>query len=228
MRRLISAIAIAILALVVTSGRAEATPKKKKSSRSAASCYKALDRLGVKYSKAKRRHIKLAVRVSGPIGGVSYSGYNKKPLVLDCSLVVSLAAAGPLLAAHGIEMAKYSSAYQVRRIRGSNRRSNHSYGLAIDVHSYHGDALPTGLVIKDDYEQGLGDDVDCIGRPLTQNGAMLRALNCQFRRSGWFRSILDPDYDANHYNHFHIEVSPWAEREDDPLQRLADLAPTRG
>lgn len=224
MRRLITATSVLALSLALTAGRIEAKPKKKSQPRrSAASCYKALDKLGVKYSKAKRRHIKLGVRVSGPLGGVTYSSYNKKPLVLDCSLVVSLAAAGPLLAAHGIELAKFSSAYQVRNVSGSRRRSNHTYGLAIDVHSFHGDSLPAGFVIKDDYEQGLGDSIDCIGQPLTQNGAALRAINCQLRRTGWFRSILDPDYDANHYNHFHLEVRPWAEREDDPLQRTATL-----
>jgi hypothetical protein len=215
------AVAVSLLVPGVALGKSK---KSTKPTRSSASCYKALKTLGVEYSKAKRRNIKLAVRVSGPLGGVTYASYNKKPLVIDCSLVVSLAALGPMLVAHGIEKATFSSAYQVRNVRGSKRRSQHSYGLALDVHSFHGDALPTGLVIKDDYEQGLGDDVDCIGQPLTQNGAMLRAINCQLRRSGWFRSILDPDYDANHYNHFHIEVLPWTEREDDPLQRHTDRA----
>ena len=62
------------------------------------------------------------------------------------------------------------------------------------------------LTVKNDYEQGLGDDVDCVGRPLTDEGRILRTLACQFERSGLFDNVLDPDYDAHHYNHFHLDI----------------------
>lgn len=153
------------------------------------------------------------MRVLGPLGGVTYHSYNRRPLDIDCSLAVSLAVAGRFLTAHGIDSATYSSAYQVRNIRGTRRRSQHSYGLALDVHTYSGESIGS-LSVREDYEQGLGDAVDCIGQPLTQEGAVLRAVACQLERSGLFRRILNPDYDAAHYNHFHIEVLPWRDRDD--------------
>ena len=194
-----------------TSGPAVAEGKKNK--RRAKSCLKTLDRLGVEYSRVKRRGIDIGVEVSGAIGGVTYEGYRKKPLVLDCSLVVSLAVAGRYLGQHGITRATYSSSYQRRKVRGSDRWSRHSFGLALDVHVFTGDDLGT-LRVRDDYEQGLGDEVDCVGQPLTQGGAILRALACQFERSELFRMVLTPDSDAAHYNHFHIEALPWSERPD--------------
>jgi len=182
--------------------------------RSTRSCLQALDALGVKYSRARRRGIKIGVRVRSDLGGVVYQSYNKKALLIDCSLAVSLAAAGPFLTAQGITRATYSSAYSVRNVRGTHRRSRHSYGLAIDVHSFHGDGFD--YAVKNDYEQGLGDAVDCIGGPLTDGGRVLKAINCQMRRSGLFRNILDPDYNGDHYNHFHLSTLAWRDRTDDP------------
>ena len=176
------------------------------------SCTEALDELGVEYRRVKKRDIELGVEVLGPLGGVSYRGYSKGPLILDCSLVVSLAKAGPLLARHGIGRATYSSAYQRRRIRGSTSLSQHSYGLAIDLHTFHGAGEGELFDVRDDYEQGLGDHVDCVGTPLTDAGRVLRTAECELRESALFELLLSPDYDVDHYNHFHLEALPWARR----------------
>jgi hypothetical protein len=187
----------------------------------AGSCLAALDELGVEYRKAKRRGIEIGVEVRGPLGGVEYRSYNRDPLILDCSLVFSLARAGDIFRAHGVERVNYSSAYQRRNIRGTSRPSRHSFGLAIDVHTL---ALAGGerfATVKHDYEQGLGDSWDCVGEPLTELGAMMRAVDCQLTGSGLFRILLSPDYDADHYNHFHLEALPWGERADrDPRAPL--------
>jgi hypothetical protein len=48
------------------------------------------------YREAKRKPgIDIPVEVTGPIGDVSFKTWHKKPLVLDCSLVYSLAMASP-------------------------------------------------------------------------------------------------------------------------------------
>lgn len=193
--------------------REPAKKKKRRPAGTRASCFRALDSLGVSYKKVKRRRIAIGVRIRGPLGGVTYRSYNKRPLIIDCSLAVSLAVAGRFLGQHGIDSARYSSAHQLRNIRGTRRRSRHSFGLAIDVHTFSGEGIDA-LAIKEDYEQGLGDEIDCIGQPLTQAGAVLRAVSCQLERSGLFRTLLGPDYDAGHYNHFHIEARPWKERDD--------------
>jgi hypothetical protein len=170
-------------------------------------CLAELDARKVAYKPARRPGIANAVEITGTLGGIRYSTYSQ-PLVIDCSLAVSLEEAGRYAKALGIEKLFFSNAYSVRTVKGTNRPSKHSFGLAIDVHSF-GD-----LRVDRDYEQGLGDDVDCVGKPLTQGGATLKILQCQLVRSGLFSLVLSPDFDADHHDHFHLEAKPWAERRE--------------
>jgi hypothetical protein len=174
-------------------------------------CHAALDARGVDWQPARQAGVTAPVLVRGPLGGVAWTSSRKRPLVIDCSLAVSLAEAGRYLRALGIERVVFSSAFDVRNVRGTNRPSKHSFGLAIDVHTIDGPEL--GAVrIDRDFEQGLGDAVDCIGQPITQGGALLKVLQCQLVRSGLFHLVLSPDYDDAHHDHLHLEVKPWRER----------------
>jgi hypothetical protein len=181
-----------------------------------ASCLRALDELGISYRRASRRGIDVGVEVRGDLGGIEYRSYNRDPLVLDCSLVYSLARIGKGLRARGVERVSYSSAYQRRNIRGTGRPSRHSFGLAIDMHTFVVAGGQTLAAVRADYEQGLGDGSDCVGEPLTELGALLRAIECELVQSGLFRVLLSPDYDPDHYNHFHVEALPWGDRTDRP------------
>ena len=166
----------------------------------------------VSWKPASRPGIAHAVEITGPLGGVALASPDQV-LVIDCSLAVSLDDAGRYLRALGLEKATFSSAYSRRNVRGTDRPSKHSYGLAIDIHTFTASDPDLGTLRVDrDYEQGLGDDVDCVGRPLTQGGAVLKVLQCQLVRSGLFYLVLAPDYDDAHHDHFHLEVKPWAER----------------
>jgi hypothetical protein len=173
-------------------------------------CYRELDARDVAYKRVKRPGIEHGVEISGRLGGVEMTGAGS--LVIDCSLAVSLDEVGRYLRALGIDRLTYSSAYSRRNVRGTSKPSKHSYGLAIDVHGFAGKELGS-LAVRKDYEQGLGDAVDCIGMPATQGGAILKILQCQFVRSGLFYLVLSPDYDDAHHDHFHLEVKPWRERE---------------
>ena len=209
-------------ALAVSLALLASAPRPARAESEAAECLRALDRLGVAYRRVERRGIAIAVEVRGRLGGIEYRSYSGEALVLDCSLVQSLASAGSMLRARGIERVNYSSAYQRRNIRGTSRPSRHSFGLAIDVHTFVL-AGETVAVIKSDYEQGLGDAGDCVGEPLTELGGLLRAVECDLVRSDLFRALLTPDFDPDHYNHFHLEALPWSER----ARPEADLASAR-
>lgn len=179
------------------------------------SCREALADLGVRFRPVRRKGIDIGVKIArGEIRGVEFRPYREGHLVIDCSLAYSLARAAELFRELGIERAVYSSAYDRRKIRGTDRLSHHSFGLAIDVHALTGSDLDERITLREDYEQGLGHDLDCVGDPLTEEGKILRELHCGLEASGLFRIVLSPDYDAHHYNHFHIEALPWEERED--------------
>ncbi len=173
-------------------------------------CFAELDARHLAWKHASRPGIALAVELLGPVGGVQLTSEDQA-LVIDCSLAVSLDEAGRYLHALGIDKATFSSAYSRRNVRGTNRPSKHSFGLAIDVHTFTGPDLGT-LRVDRDYEQGLGDEVDCVGSPLTEGGAVLKILQCQLVRSGLFHLVLSPDYDDAHHDHFHLEALPWADR----------------
>ena len=190
------------LALLACVGSAQADPL--------GECTAELDARGVAWTRASRPGIASAVHLTGSIGGIALTSADQ-PLVIDCSLAVSLDEAGHYLRGLGIDHATFSSAYSRRNVRGTNRPSKHSYGLAIDVHTFSGPDLGTMRVDRD-YEQGLGDDVDCVGAPLTQAGAVLKVLQCQLVRSGLFYLVLSPDYDDAHHDHFHLEALPWPDR----------------
>lgn len=173
-------------------------------------CTAALTARKIAWKPASRPGIAHAVEITGPLGGVALSSPSG-PLVIDCSLAVSLDEAGRYLRDAGIDAATFSSAYSRRKVRGTDRPSKHSFGLAIDVQVFRGPVLGT-LHVDRDYEQGLGDAVDCLGRPLTEGGAVLKLLQCQLVRSGLFQLVLSPDFDDAHHDHFHLQVKPWAER----------------
>ena len=177
----------------------------------AAQCLAALDSRHISYVRGSKPGIAIGVEVTGPLGGVTYKNSDTGALVIDCSLVVSLADAGPYLTALGITTATYISAYSRRNVRGTNRPSKHSYGLAMDVAGFSGDTVGS-LRVARDFEQGLGDGRDCIGQPLTEGGALLKIAQCQLSLSGLFYLVLSPDYDDAHHDHFHLEAKPWRER----------------
>ncbi len=173
-------------------------------------CTKELDARGIKWKRASKKGIADGVQVLGPLNGVNVVS-EEYDLVIDCSLAVSLYEAMAYVRGLGIEKAAFSSAYSRRKVRGTNHLSKHSFGLAIDIHAFTGPDLGT-VSLKNDFEQGLGDDIDCLGHPLTQGGAALKILQCQLVRSGLFRLVLSPDYDDAHHDHFHLEAIPWSDR----------------
>ena len=176
----------------------------------ASPCTDELDARKVAWKKASRPGIALPVELTGAVGGITLTSEDHR-LVIDCSLAVSLDEAGRYFKQLGITKATFSSAYSRRNVRGTNRPSKHSFGLAIDVHTFAGPDIGT-LRVDRDYEQGLGDEVDCIGQPMTQGGAILKILQCQLVRSGLFHLVLSPDFDDAHHDHFHLEALPWRER----------------
>ena len=103
---------------------------------SARRCNAELDARHVACKKAKRPGIANGVEITGPLGGITRDRA-ETPLVIDCSLAVSLDEAGQLPPRARARPAHFSSAYSRRNVRGTNRPSKHSYGLAIDIRDVH-------------------------------------------------------------------------------------------
>lgn len=147
---------------------------------------------------------------STDIGGVRYRSYylGPTPWVFDCRLALALIRAAPVLRANGVTEVIFASHY--RPSWGTLRKGQyhfHAQGLAIDIKGF---TVGSGvcLDVARDYEPGLGfmDAASCLGRPLTPKGLLLRKIACDLDEADVFESILTPDYDEVHWNHFHFSA----------------------
>jgi hypothetical protein len=151
------------------------------------------------------------VRIGGPIGNVRFIAPGRKSVYgkLDCRLALVLASFAEILEAHGVATVLVDNLYRPRaRLAGRRVKSQHRYGLAIDV---------MGFVLKDDsplmIERDFGAD---IGRPpcgpkstlpiLTEASARLRNLVCDMVEAGLFHHVLTPNYNRAHRNHLHLDI----------------------
>jgi hypothetical protein len=202
---------IALASLVVLAVGAAARAE------AAGSCLERLDALEVDYRVAPPlQGVASPVEVLGPLGGVTYVAAGRaRPLVLDCSLVFSLAHAGRYFVEEDLTVAVWSDAYNRRFVRGTTRWSKHAAGLALNVHRWERPGDPgRRLAVWGDYQTGLGRGRDCVGRPGDDGARSLRLIWCRLVRSELFRLVLDPDFDDAHRDHFHIQAPAWEERSD--------------
>jgi hypothetical protein len=172
-------------------------------------CLSALRSLKVPFrSVTGYKSVATPVQIIGDhIGRIRYvPRYQNKPsMVMDCRLALALKRGAELFRANGIRAVVYSNFYSYRHVVSSGRLSRHALGLAADVHGFVG-ASGEKLDVQSDYERGLGQGATCEGRAKTKKGRTLRDLACDLDASLLFETVLTPDYDAGHANHFHLSV----------------------
>jgi hypothetical protein len=147
------------------------------------------------------------VRIYGrKLGRTRYRArYGRKKMIMDCRLALSLRLASPLFRASGIRTVIHGDFYRWRRVETSGRLSRHALGLAIDAYAFI-NTKGRRISVKGSYEKSLASRRSCEGRPKTWKGRVLRDLACDLDESGLFETILTPDYDPAHKDHFHISV----------------------
>lgn len=153
------------------------------------------------------------LRMTGEIAGVRFVAPGRRSPygVLDCRLALALAELGPILLRHGIVEVRVDNMYRPRaHLPGKKKRSQHAYGLAIDVTRFK---LRDGseLVIERDFHGTIGEPVCGVGAEvapeLPREAGKLRDLICDVARSQLFHHILTPNHDAAHRDHFHLDVA---------------------
>lgn len=152
------------------------------------------------------------ILLESELGGVLYTDYfrRKRAVPMDCRLALSLARAGAVMRRLGVTEILWSSVYRPvlpdpDKIP-ENGYNMHQQALAIDVLGVRfGERM---FLVSDHYERGLGrqSQRSCVGRPITRQGLLLRMLVCDLDASDLFSSILTPDFDDGHWNHFHMAV----------------------
>jgi hypothetical protein len=141
------------------------------------------------------------VSIDGPIQGVSFRPVQKeRALELDCELAVRLVPLARMLRAHGVRTVHVNSSY-----REQPRVSFHTFGLALDVSAF--ETRDDVWSVARDFEL-TPDRPTCEGTPVSVRGRALAGLACELAASGLFSTVITPNYNAGHRDHFHFDVRP--------------------
>jgi hypothetical protein len=182
-----------------------------------ADCHGWLDLYGLDYTLGPNNEgVPDPVTVTTPINGMVHrSGSSASPratFFMDCTLARSLAQAAPFLRRRDVvEMSDYG-VYNYRCIGGGtppdcpNGISQHAYAKAIDI---------AGLTTADDTYYSVNDDwvIDpdsedtCAAPTEPGKDQWLHETICELKANGVWNIVLTPNYNADHRNHFHVDLT---------------------
>jgi len=184
-------------------------------------CLALLDQRHIPYLREEpKRGVKIPVRLSGRVGGVLYrTDFPDRERasvpweIFDCRLVLSLDDFGEVLRAHSIAEVRIFSAWRppAKSWPMTEWGRRHQGALAIDVRELRKDNGEV-LNVLEHFHGQLGAEQCVAGaRPPTPDSPEARelhALVCAAAEAHVFNSILTPNYNPAHKNHFHLELTP--------------------
>jgi hypothetical protein len=207
-------------AAVVTPPNPLATPAVRYAALDRATCEADLHRRRIPFvAVGHARGVLAPVRLTGPLHGVTFhsalpaSQRARSPYdILDCRLVLALDDFATILAKHGIVEVIHFSVYRPpgRRFPDSRIGRQHGGALAIDAGWFkHKDG--SVLQVERDFHGRIGARTCGPGtgpNPVTAEATELRSIVCEAAEDHLFNVELTPDYNWQHRNHFHLEVTP--------------------
>ena len=154
-----------------------------------------------------------------PINGVSFRslGANNPRTTLfgDCKIVRSLARAAAIVRAHGIVEISDLGVYNFRCIGGvgtppdncPNGISQHAFANAIDLAGFtDGDGVFSS--VNDDWIIDPDSEDTCEAAAEPGKDQFLHQLICELKDAGTWNIVLTPNYNSDHRNHFHVDLTP--------------------
>lgn len=199
----------------------EALPAVRYAAMDRASCTAELTKRAVRFTEVtdSTPGVLAPVRLDGPLDGVTYrtelpdARREKSPWeVFDCRLVLALYDFGSILRAHGIDEVVMFSAWRPPAKSWPMDRiaSRHPGALALDARKFH-KSDGSWMVVETDFHGRIGETT-CgpdaqTPAPATDAARELRSIVCEAADAHIFNSVLTPNYNAPHYNHFHLEVT---------------------
>jgi hypothetical protein len=162
-------------------------------------------------------------RLTGPVRGVRISTgapaavVARSPMeIFDCRLVLALDDFAAMASQRGITAMVHISAYRSKTQNGCTAKYmglQHCGALAVDIASFKLADGSTWNVQRDFHGRiGAGTCGPSAFPPApTVASVGLHALVCDAAARGIFNVILTPNHNKEHFNHFHVEVTPNAE-----------------
>ncbi len=181
-------------------------------------CHAILDALGLDWAVAPAtRGIADPVHVQPLIGGVSYryeTSATATTLLMDCELAPRLAQLSALVSSYGVVEIEHIGIYNYRCIGGGNpdsgtcTPSQHAYARAIDLHAFHL-ADGSGYNVTSDFVITTRHD-SCPIASSSEPDRVLKAIACSLVADRIFQIVLTPNYNSDHRDHFHCDMSAGA------------------
>lgn len=188
---------------------------------SPAACLAALEERHISFAREEpKRGVEIPVRLTGRVAGVLYrtdfpdAERASVPWeVFDCRLVLSLADFGEILRAHSVAEVRMFSAWRPpsKSWPMAQWARRHEGALAIDVRELRKESGET-LNVLEHFHGKLGATQCTPGAPApypdSPEARELHAIVCAAAEAHLFNSILTPNYNPAHRNHFHLELTP--------------------
>lgn len=156
------------------------------------------------------------VTVRMPLNGLPYRAIGasapRATLFGDCTLIRSLAEAAPILRARGVVEVTDYGVYNYRCIGGGTPPncprglSQHAHATAIDLAGVTRDDGSYASV-NDDWVTDPADDT-CTAATEPGADAFLHEMICALKAARVWTIVLTPNYNADHRNHFHVDLTP--------------------
>ncbi len=156
------------------------------------------------------------VTVTMPINGMPFrsGGATRTKMFADCTIIKSLAQAAPMLRAKQIVEVTDLGVYNYRCIGNTgtppncpNGISQHAYGNAIDLASFK-DMAGATYVVNTDFVIDPAPEKTCSAATVAGKDQFLHELICGLKAAKLFNIVLTPNYNADHRDHFHVDMTP--------------------
>ena len=211
-------------------------------------CLRALRDKGISVTPAVARGVEEAVYLNGDVLGVRFTNGDTDKLTKDpmaCAFVLTLARFAEVLKAHGVDRVGTLGSYCYRCCCawsptndcrspsdpepdcGGQGYSNHSWGRAIDVKYLH---LTSGVTydIEKASQWVISGSATCGAGLNAQNGVsrFLYGLVCDVANAPVpiFKTILTPNYNAVHRNHWHMDTGTKNDPDETSIRRTVGTA----
>ncbi len=173
-----------------------------------AECLAALDAAEISYTRQPDLDSSVAapIRIDAPVDGITFvMSRPEESVVLSCEMAARLPVLTAILRAHHVTHVTVLSAFRSRP-----RTSFHTMGLALDIASFETDD-GRSLSVLDSFVETPSSRTCAAERPSDPSARTLLRIACEIADTGSFSSVLTPNYNDGHRNHFHVDIRP-----DDP------------
>ena len=185
------------------------------SNMNAQECMRRIRALGVEFESASHEAVEMAVKPSGSVGGVEieFTGRREQGRIMDCRLVLAIAAWAPTLRSLGVVRIRHLSALRPgARVASTGRASGHSRGYAFDPRFFdiETDGGTVTFDVLNDWEDRRRGGALCEEKDESIASASMRAAVCKAIEHNLFQVVVSPHHNDAHQNHLHLEVVPGA------------------